>query len=193
MQKIPERGAGRINILSAAAHEIHRHIERVIHVALVAHAILEGEGQHARARLVGVEPYGATEAQIAVGLTFGEGRVGKQRSRDGLQGQRDAQHFHHAGFVSEVEVHLHGGRAIHHVEAQLANFRHISGHDAVAAFGHARCLCQRPKRRKSKPEKGNAQRIGNFADLGQMPANFLAGLEQCLERRAGQLELPARL
>jgi hypothetical protein len=42
-------------------------------------------------------------------------------------------------------------------------------------------------------EETDAERLGDLAQIGQMPVGFLAGLVQVFERRAGQLELAAGL
>ena len=77
LQERAEALAGDIDVLSLTKHEIHRHIERVIAVALVTEAIFEHERQHSRAVRVGVFPDMAAEALVAVGFAFGERRVRK--------------------------------------------------------------------------------------------------------------------
>ena len=84
--------------IAVAVDEVHRHIERIVAVALVAEAVLEHERQHAGAVGVGVFPDVAAEALVAVGLAFGERRVGEQRGGDRLQRQADAELLHHVGF-----------------------------------------------------------------------------------------------
>ncbi len=63
--------------------------------------------------------------QEAVRLALGERRIGEQRSGDGLQRERHAQLAHHVGLGGEIEVHLHGTGAEHHVEAARADLRHV--------------------------------------------------------------------
>ena len=133
-----EAFAGDIDVLAVAEHEIHRHFERVIAVALISEAVLEHEGQHAGAAGVGVFPDMAAEALVAVGLALGERRVGEQRRRHRLQGEADAELLHHVGFGRIIEVHLDGAGTQHHVEAEAANFGHVAEHDRVAALGHDR-------------------------------------------------------
>ena len=96
--------------------------------------------------IVGVAPDFGAERQEAVRLAFGERRVGEQRGGDRLQRERDAQLLHHVGFGGEVEIGLHGAGAVHHVEAERADLRHVGGHDAVAALRHHRHLGARPDR-----------------------------------------------
>ena len=129
---------GHVDIVVAALDEIHRHVERVVDPALEAHARLERPRQHAGAIIVGVAPDFRAERQKAVGLAVGERRVGEQRRRNRLQRQRHAQLLDHVGFRGEVEIGLHRAGAIHHVEAERADLRHIGGHDLVAALGHFR-------------------------------------------------------
>ena len=112
-------------IAVAALDEIHRHVERVVDIALEAHAGLERERQHAGAVVVGVAPDFRAERQEAVRLAFGERRIGEQRGRDRLQRERDAQLLHHVGFGGEVEIGLHRAGAVHHVEAERADLRHV--------------------------------------------------------------------
>ena len=192
-QKVPEGGARRVDVAVFPAHEVHRHVERIVHIALVAHAVLESEGQHPRPRYICVEPDGASHAQVAVRLSFGERRIGEQRRRNRLQGQRHAHLLHHVGFAGEIEVHLHGAGAVHHVEAQAADLGHVSVHDAIAALGHPGNFGERPKRRKAKAQKRDAKRPRHFAHQMEMLGDFLAGLQNRLQRRARKLELPAGL
>jgi hypothetical protein len=96
-------------------------------------------------------------------------------------------------FRGEVEVHLDRAGPVHHVEALCADLRHIAAHDVIAGFRHARRVGQRPFRRAADAEKADAQRLGDLAQVGQMPIGFLAGLVQVFERRAGKFELSARL
>ena len=55
-QEIAERGAGDVDVAAVAIDEVHRHVERILDVAVVAHAALEHERQHAGAVAVGVAP-----------------------------------------------------------------------------------------------------------------------------------------
>src|SRR5438132_1048456 len=41
LEQLAEREAGRVDVLVLALDEIHRHIERVVDIALKAHAVLE--------------------------------------------------------------------------------------------------------------------------------------------------------
>ena len=52
---------------------------------------------------------------------------------------------------------------------------------------------QSPFGRHSKPQKADAERVGNLLDLRQMRLQFQSRLVQRLDRRARQLELSARL
>ncbi len=90
-----------VDVLAVAVDEVHRHIERIVEVALVSEAVLEHEGQHAGAVGVGVFPDVAAEAAVAVGLALGQRRVGEQGGRDRLEREADAELLHHVGFGTE--------------------------------------------------------------------------------------------
>ena len=70
--EVPERRAGNVDVAAVAINKIHRHIESVVGVALIAHAPFEGEGQHAGAALVGIEPDFAAHRLKTVGLSLSE-------------------------------------------------------------------------------------------------------------------------
>jgi hypothetical protein len=63
----------------------------------------------------------ASEGEEAVGLAFGEGRVGEQGGGERLQGQADPELSHHVGFRRIIEINLYGAGAKHHVEAEAAD------------------------------------------------------------------------
>ena len=71
--------------------------------------------------------------------------------------------------------------------------RHIALHDGVARLRHRRRLCERPFRREADAEKADAELAADLLRLHKMLARLLVGLVQIGERRAGELELPARL
>src|SRR5690606_7333952 len=79
-----ERGAGDVIVDVAALNEIHRHVERPVDISLKAEALLEGEGQLPRPIGIGVAPDLGPERAEAVGLAFGEGRVGEDGGGDRL-------------------------------------------------------------------------------------------------------------
>ena len=128
-EEIAEALARGVDVSAVAEHEVHRHVEHVVEVALVAEAVLEHERQHAGAVRVGVRPDVAAEAEEAVGLAFGERRIGEQRGRERLQRQADAELLRHVGFGRIVEIDLDGAGAQHHVEAEAADPRHVAQHD----------------------------------------------------------------
>ena len=154
---------------------------------------LEGERQQPGAIGIGVAPHLGAVGLIAVGPAVGERRVGEQRGRHRLKREACAQLGDHVGLVAEIQVHLHGGGAEHHVESAASPRRHVARHDAVALLRHHRRLGQRPFRREAQPEKADAELAADFAHLGEMLAKFLVGLVHGLERRAGQFELAAGL
>ena len=89
-------------------------------------------------------------------------------------------------------VGLHRAGAVHHVEAERADLRHVGGHDLVAALRHHRDVGAAPVRRHAKPEEADAERLGDLAHLRQMREQLAGGLMHGFDRRARQLELPAR-
>ncbi len=143
--------------------------------------------------VVGVAPDFRAEREKAVRLAFGEGRIGEQRGRDRLQRERDPQLLDHVGFGGEVEIGLHRAGPVHHVEAELADLRHVIRHDAIAALRHHRDFGARPFRRHAEAEKADAERARDFAHLREMRHQLGVGLMHGFQRRAGQFELPARL
>ena len=56
LQQVAKACAGDVVIDVAALDEIHRHVERIVDIALEAISLLEDEGQHAGAIRVGVAP-----------------------------------------------------------------------------------------------------------------------------------------
>ena len=88
---------------------------------------------------------------------------------------------------------LHRAGAVHHVEAERADLRHVGGHDLVAALRHHRHVGAAPVRRHAEAEEADAERARHFAHLRQMRHQLGAGLVHGLDRRAGQFELAAGL
>ena len=115
-QEVAKRGASNVDIAAVAIDEIHRHIERIIDVALEAHAGLERERQQPGAVGIGVAPHLGAVGLKAIGPAVGEGRVGEQSGRHRLEREAGAHLGDHVGLVAEIHVHLHGGGAEHHVE-----------------------------------------------------------------------------
>src|SRR6185437_9035334 len=170
-----------------------RHIEHVIDIALEAEALLEHEGQHARAVGIDVGPDMAAIAEIARGLALDERRVGEQRGGDRLQRQAGAELAHHVGLGLEIQIHLNRAGAQHHVETELALLRHVAAHHGITPFGHPRHVVASRRRMKTHGEQAEAELTGHGAHLMQMLIHFAAGLVQVLDRRARQLELAAGL
>src|SRR5262249_39143323 len=90
-------------------------------------------------------------------------------------------------------IRLHGAGAVHHVEAVFSHFRHVGRHDAVAALRHYRNLGPARVWRHAKPERADAEGPCHFLDLREMRHQLGAGLMHGFDRRAGKLELSARL
>ena len=64
-------------------------------------------------------------AEVAVGLAFGERRIGEQRGGERLQREADAELLHHVGFGRIIEIDLDRAGPQHHVEAEAADPRHV--------------------------------------------------------------------
>ena len=193
VEKVAEAVAGRIDISAVAIDEIHRHIERIVGIAFIAEAVLEHEGQHARARGVGIRPDMAAIGQEAIGLAIGEGRIGEERSGERLKRQRDSEFLRHVGFAAIIEIGLDRAGAQHHVEAERAHARHVAQHDLVAPLGHDRQVGAALVRPHAKAKEAEAELVADMLDLFQMPAGLRAGLMQIFERRARQFQLARRL
>ncbi|MNY04389.1 hypothetical protein D3C86_1370640 [compost metagenome] len=178
-------GHMRAVVIFAVAHdEIHRHIKRPFHIVLEAEVIFEGEGQHARAAIVGVAPDIAAPGEQTVRLAFGEGRRGKERGCQRLQLHGNTHLLAHVSFGGEIEINLNGAGAVHHVETLGPDLRHIARHDRVTRFRHMRCFVIAPQRAAADAKETNSHRLGHFAHGRQMLVGFLAGLMQVFERRA---------
>ena len=72
-EQIPKARAAHVVIVLAAFDEIHRHIERVIDVALESHAVLECKGQHAGTGAISMAPDFRAHRQKTVRLPIGKG------------------------------------------------------------------------------------------------------------------------
>ena len=190
--EIAEGLARDIHVIATAIDEIHGHIECIIRVLLKPEPVLEGKGQHAGAVTVGIQPHMGAVGEHAVGLAFLEGRIGEDGGGERLQRQGDAVFLDHVGFRAEIEVHLHGGGAEHHVEPAGADFRHIGAHDLVAALRHHRGVFQRAPRGETEPDEARINLAGNFCHLGQVGVHLVTGLVQGLKRCAGQFKLASR-
>ena len=192
-EEVAERQAGGVDVAAVAVDEVHRHIEHVVGVALVAEAVLEDEGQHAGALRVGVRPDVAAIGEHAVGLALGKGRVGEERGGERLQRQADAELLRHVRLARIVEVDLDGAGPEHHVEAHRADARHVAAHDVVAALGHDRQLGAGLVGPHAEAEEADAEALARLLDLGEVAAGLGAGLVQGLERRAREFELAGGL
>ena len=85
--------ARRVDIFPVAENEIHRHIERVIGIALIAETVFKYERQHAGAVRIGIGPDMAAVRKEAVRLAFSEGRIGKQRGPQAAAARGDTRNF----------------------------------------------------------------------------------------------------
>ena len=112
---------------------------------------------------------------------------------DRLQRQADAQLGDHVGFVGEIEIGLRGRGAEHHVEAARPDLGHVARHDAVAALRHDRRFGERPFRAHAEREEADPERLGDRVGAVQMRVEFGGDGVDGRLRRAGKLELAARL
>jgi hypothetical protein len=88
---------------------------------------------------------------------------------------------------------LHSAGAVHHVEAELADSRHVFGHDPITAFRHDRNLGKRPGWRHAESKEADAERARHFTQLRKMRHQFGTGVVDGLDRRPRQFELSAGL
>jgi hypothetical protein len=191
--ELTEGDVGGVVVGRPALDEVHRHVERPLDVGLEAEAGLEGARQHAGAVAVGVAPDLRAGRQEAGGPAVEEGRGGEEGGGERLQRQADAQLGGHVGFRREVEVHLHRRGAEHHVETARADLGHVGAHDGVARLGHHRGLEKRPLGRGAEAGEGEAERLCDGADVGDMGLELALGGVDVAERRAGEFELAAGL
>src|SRR6185312_13834234 len=131
--------------------------------------------------------------QIAVWTSFRERRIGEQRGGDRLQREAGAEFLDHVRFGREIQVHLHGAGARHHVQAERADLGHVFAHDLVAALGHPRHLVAPPLRLEAHAEETQANAVGHGAHFLQMRVHLAASLVDGFQRRAGQFQLAGRL
>ena len=129
----------------------------------------------------------------SIELAVGERRIGEQGGDRRLQRQAHAHFGHHVPFAHEVEIGLDGRGAKHHVEAAGSDFRHIAGHDRVAALRHRRRLGKRPFGAHAQGQKADAERLGHDAASGEMTIELVRGRVRVVERRARELKLSSRL
>ena len=192
VDEVAEALARGVDILAVAEDEVHRHVERIVAVALVTEALVEHEGKHSGPRRVGVFPDMASEALVAVGLAFRERRVGEQGRRDRLQGEADTELLYHVGFGTIVQINLNGTGAEHHVEPEIADPRHVAKHDRVSALGHDRQVGPRLVGPHAKAEEAQAKPVADRLHLFKVTSAFRAAFVKIAERRARQLQLSGR-
>ena len=193
LQQRLEIGARDVVIGVAALHEIHRHFERVIDIALEPHAVLEREGQHAGAVGIGMQPDIRPHRSEAVWTIFRKGRICEQRGDERLERQRDAQLRNHIGLARKIEIGLHGRRAEHHVHAHRTDAGHVVRHDRITLLRHDGRLPARPERRHAEIEKADSQVAGDRRHVVEVADELVVRLMNGGERRAGQFELAAGL
>ncbi len=92
-EEVAEGRSRDVEVGVAALDEIHRHVKGVVDVALVAHALLEGEGQHAGTGIVRVAPDLRAVAEEAVRLAVGEGRLAKRAEASGCSARLTRSFF----------------------------------------------------------------------------------------------------
>ena len=127
------------------------------------------------------------------GLPSVNGELANSAVATGCSASAHPHLAHHVGFGGEVVVRLHRAGAVHHVEAERADLRHVGGHDLVAALRHLRDVGAGPARRHAEPEEADIERTRHLAHLRQVGEQFARGLVHVVDRRAGQFELAAGL
>ena len=121
------------------------------------------------------------------------GELAKSAVATGCSASADPELLHHVRLGGEVEVHLHGAGPVHHLRAVAADLPHVARHQRVAALRHHRHLACGPLRRRAEADEAGADLVGDRLHLAQMLVHLVAGLVDGPERRAGELELAARL
>ena len=183
IHEIAEGLSGNIDIVVAAMQEIHRHIEDIIDPLFIAEIGVEHTGRNTASRSVGIRPGMRPCRQKAGRLAILEGRVCKQRRRHRLQCERRAELLAHVGLVREIEVHLHRAGAQHHIEAERADFWHVTAHDPVTAFRHEADVFTSGDRMVAKAHHFDIQRFGGGQHMPQVPSGLAAGLVDVVKRR----------
>ena len=166
--ELAERDVGRIVVMSVADDEIHRHIQRPVHIGFKAEIRRQETFGDSGAIVVGVGPDVAAPGQKPVRLAVGEGRGRKQGRRQRLQFEADLHLAPHVRFGVEIEIDLDRAGPQHHVAPLGANLGHVVFHDPVARFGHPRRFVEPPFRAAAHAEKADSQGLGHFAQLCQM-------------------------
>ncbi len=88
---------------------------------------------------------------------------------------------------------MHRAGAEHHLCAVGAHLAHIVTHQVIAALRHHRHVVVRPDRCRTQPDEAHSDLVGDLAHFAQMLVHFVAGLVDGFQRRAGKLQLAARL
>ena len=101
--------------------------------------------------------------------------------------------LHHVGLGRVVEVGLHGGGREHHLERQRPVARQIRAHDPVARLRHHGHVGDAVERVDAEPEPGDVEALVRALHQREVRVELVAGLVDRAQRRAGELELPARL
>src|SRR5690606_21478053 len=184
---------GGVDVPALAEHEVHRHVEHVVDIALVAEAVLEHERQHSGAVRVGVGPDVAAVGKEPVGLALGERRIGEQRGGQRLQREAGAALLPQVRVARIIEVGLDRAGPQHHVEPERADPGHVPQHDFVAALGHDRQLVAALVRPHPETEEADTELLADRLDLLEMAPGLGAGLVEVLARRARELELAGGL
>jgi hypothetical protein len=82
-----------IDVLAVTEHEVHRHVEHVVDVALVAEAVLEHERQHAGAVRVGVDQMWLRYESMPLGLPSVNGELANSAVASGCSARPTRNFF----------------------------------------------------------------------------------------------------
>ena len=194
-EEIAERGAGDVDVAAVAVDEIHRHAERIVDVALEAHAGLEHERQHARARAgrCRATPRCACDRK-PLGLPSVKGEQAKIAVAIGCSAS-DTRSFLTMS-ASSAKSRFTWMVAVRYIMSRprVPTSRHVARHHLVALLGHARRLGQRPVGREADAEEADAQRLADAEHLRRRCWCVSAPISCTVSSgRAGELELAAGL
>ena len=188
-----ERQLGRHRAVAPAVDEVHRDVERPVAIRAEDGRVLEHERQDAGPRVVGIAPDPRAVALIATRLRVDDRRGGPQRGQDRGDGVQRAQLAAGVGLVGEIEVGLHRGGALHHLEAARAHGGHVRAHHGVPQLGHPRDVVAptertQPADQPCEPEvaRGASERLDVLLEIGD--EHPVVG-----DRPRGELELATGL
>ena len=105
----------------------------------------------------------------------------------------DPQLLHGVGLGRVVEVHLHGGRAQHHVEREPAASGQVLAHDRVTLLGHELVIRTLRERVKAEAEPLHPELARARCELSEVRVDLVGDPMHRRVLGAGELELAAGL